>query len=385
MNPAIVIGAYNRPAALSRLLGSLRSADYAGYAPIPLVISIDHAAAHPEVARLAQDFAWPYGPKQILPRAEHHGPLGHFYACGGLSAEYGAIVYLEDDLFVSPAFYAFAAQSLAFYAADPCIAGISLYGLWFNGYTRQPFLPLDDGGDAFFIQIPYTQGIAWSGAQWQAYAAWRSSMHGSVYCPAPLHEAWSHFKPDEWFPEYTRYLVSTGKFFAFPRVSLTTGFGDAGTHFAESTRFFQAPLQGAPKEYTLRSLAETEAVYDSFFEILPERLDRLTDLFRGREVTIDLYASRTARNIPTPYVVTTRPAYKAIATFGLDMQPHEANLVYAVPGDEIVFTRTEDLRWDRRAALEVFRRNGLYFARGQRPGIREAVRLWIAQRLKRYM
>ena len=39
--PAIIISAFNRPRALLRILGSLKSADYPKLENIPFVISID--------------------------------------------------------------------------------------------------------------------------------------------------------------------------------------------------------------------------------------------------------------------------------------------------------------------------------------------------------
>ncbi len=101
--------------------------------------------------------------------------MQHFFACGDLTQRYEAIVYLEDDLTVSPVFYAYAAQALSFYQQDDRVAGCSLFGLWFNGYTQQPFVPLPDGSDAFFVQVPYTQGLAFTAAQWARFEAWRHS------------------------------------------------------------------------------------------------------------------------------------------------------------------------------------------------------------------
>jgi hypothetical protein len=384
MNPAIVINAYNRPAALGRLLGSIREADYPqGGLPIPLVISLDASAEHPDVASVAEAFEWTRGPVQVIRRDAHLGPVGHFYACGGLAQEHGAIVYLEDDLFAGRDFYHYARQALEFYADDPCIAGISLYALWFNGYTRHPFIPLADGGDAFFLQVPYTQGLAFTGEQWRALKAWRDAPPPPGGFPYPLHESWAHFKPDEWFPELTRYVVASGKYFAYPRVSQATGFGDAGTHFAAATPFFQAPLEYGKQDYAFLSLQEALAVYDSFFEILPDRLDRLTPRFHGQEYTVDLYATRSAGNIRTPYVLTTRPARKAVATFGQEMQPQEANVTHGVPGEAIVFCRTEDLRWGRLADWEAERKNDRYFARGRRMGVRRALRGMVVDGLKK--
>lgn len=389
MNPAVVISAYNRPAALLRLLQSVQAAAYPQNTPVPLVISIDHAAGNPDVVEIAQDVSWPYGPKQILCQPLHLGPIEHFYTCGNLSRDYNALIFLEDDLLVSPVYYKYASQALEFYAADEKIAGVSLYALWFNGYTQQPFVPLTDGADAFFLQVPYTQGLAFTQQQWSGFQNWRESKAASAHVEQPLHEAWSNFKPDEWFPWFTRYLVSTEKYFVYPRVSLSTGFGDAGTHFDRATPFFQAPLQRSEWPFSFKPLTESVAVYDSFFELLPERMHRLTfalQEFDFSEYTIDLYATRSRDNIPTPYVLTTRPCQKPLATFGREMWPMEANLENQVPGKDISFCRTEDLRWDTWANLKIYQKNALYFSHGRQMDLKAWLKLTlidIYSRIKR--
>ncbi len=73
--------------------------------------------------------------------------------------------------------------------------------------------------------------------------AWRHSPLRCAELNVPLHEAWSRFDREDWFPLLARFVITTDRYFVFPRVSHTTGWGDAGTHFAQASRFFQVPLQ----------------------------------------------------------------------------------------------------------------------------------------------
>ncbi len=369
MNPAVVVSAYNRPQALARLLGSLREAAYPKGVPVRLVLSLDDSDQHPEVAALAESFRWEHGPKQVLRHTRRLGPVGHFTFCGSLSQEYGAIVFLEDDLVVSPVYYAYARQALAYYVSDPAIGGLCLYALWFNGYTQEPFEPLSDETDAFFLQVPYTQGLAFTAGQWSGFQEWRKTARPHQPDPRRLHAAWARFRADEWFPWLARYLVASGKYFVFPRVSLATGFGDAGTHFPRSTDFFQAPLQRAKQAFCFQPLERSDAVYDSFFELLPERARRLAPSLRGYDFTVDLYATRAPENIPTPYILTARRCRNPVLSFGRVMRPLEANLEHAVPGQDICLCRTEDVRWDRLAEVETRLGKLRYFSRGRRAGL----------------
>jgi hypothetical protein len=367
MNPAVVISAYNRPGALRRLLGSLEKASYPVDSRVPLVISIDQAADNQDVIRVAKEFIWSQGPKEVLAHTQHLGLLQHFFACGDLSKTYGSIIFLEDDLLVSPVYYYYASQALSSYQQDERIAGVSLYSLWFNGYTRQPFSPLPDGSDAFFLQLPYTQGEAFTASQWTCFAEWRSSVDNNFTPTNPIHEDWYKFRPDEWFPIFTKYLIANGRYFVFPRISLSTGCGDAGTHFNRTVTFFQAALQRFKQAYQFNSLDDSVSVYDSFFEILPDRLNRMNDRLSRYDYDVDLYATKSERNLRAEYILTSRRCRQPVFSFGKEMLPIEANIIENNPGNEIFFCHKEDLRWDWLSGLAATRSNYEFFERTARP------------------
>ncbi len=383
MLPAVVVNAYNRPAALARLLNSLQQAVYPVAAQVPLIISIDRGGS-PEVQRVAGNFGWLHGPKTVTLQEQHLGLIQHFFTCGDLTRRYEAIVYLEDDLTVSPVFYAYAAQALAFYHQDDRVAGCSLFGLWFNGYTQQPFVPLPDGSDVFFVQVPYTQGLAFTAEQWARFEAWRHSPAMTTPSTVPLHEAWSHFDREDWFPLLTCFVVTNDRYFVFPRVSHATGWGDAGTHFTGASRFFHVPLQRDKVVYDFKMLDEADAAYDSFFELQPDRLNRLTDQLRGYDYTLDLYATKSRVNLRTEYVLTSRRCRNPLVAFGKTAWPLEMNIVERVPGADIALCRTQDVRRDRLANLQLWRSQHEYFARGRLPKLTTVLKLIAARWLQRF-
>jgi hypothetical protein len=381
MRIALIVNAYNRPDALARLLSSLQQAAYPSDVPVPLIISIDRGGSA-EVRTLADHFAWLHGSKEVLLQQQHLGLVQHFFTCCDLTQRYDAIVYLEDDLTVSPTFYAYAAQALSFYQQDDRIAGLSLFGLWFNGYSQQPFVPLADGSDAFFVQVPYTQGLAFTRAQWANFSAWRHSSFAAAAPNVPLHEAWSRFDREDWFPLLARFVITTDRYFVFPRVSHTTGWGDAGTHFAQASRFFQVPLQRGKQHYDFKSLAEADAVYDSFFELQPDRLNRLIDCWRSYNYTLDLYGIKSRSNLRSEYAFTSRPCRNPIASFGKTLWPIEMNVVEQVPGSEIRFCHTADIRWSRLSRLQLWHSNYIYFSRGRTPRTTTVLKLALAKLLR---
>ncbi len=384
MEPAIVVNAFNRPAALARLLGALQRAHYPDDGNIPLIISIDHGGSA-DVQAVAVAFNWQFGPKHVLVRDQHLGLLQHFFACGDLTECYDSIIYLEDDLSVSPVFYDYAAQALTFYRDDDRIAGVSLYGLWFNGYTQQPFVPLADGADVFFVQAPYTQGLALTRDQWADFIKWRKSSAALAAVSVPMHEAWSRFDAEDWFPILARFVMTTNRHVVFPRVSLTTGCGDAGTHFAQASRFFEVPLQRGKCHYDFKPIADADAVYDSFFELQPDRLNRLTDQLRSYDYAVDLYATKSKANLRSDYVLTSRRCKRPIKSFGKSRWPLEANVIELVAGTGIYLCRTEDVRWDSVSQLLTWYSQIEFFAHGRTPRLSTALKSTLARMMTRWL
>lgn len=382
MNPTLIVIAYNRVRALQRLLQSLRAASYPPN--VRLIISIDAGGEQQrQVYEVAQRFGWPHGEKEVRPQERPLGLIDHVFACGDLSQQVGPIVLLEDDLFVSPVFYHFATQALDCYADDARIAGISLNALWFNGYTHQPFEPYLDDADVFFMQVPWYQGQAYTATQWARFMAWREKASWPVTAADGLHPMFTRFPETDWFPIKMKYLAQSQRYYVFPRHALTTNFGEVGTHFQQETDFFQVPLQTRRRQYRLHGLDRSLAVYDTFQEMTPTCLNRLTDRFAAYDYTVDLNGTHTPATIGTEYVLTTQPMRQPLASFGLHMRPRVANVVHGVPGHAISFGKTAALQTGRRARWMTRWRNVNYATRGKRPSRRQRLQQWLGRRLSR--
>ncbi len=333
-----------------------------------LVISIDHGndTGSQKVVEIARDFEWTCGPKEVIEQSEHLGLVKHVFFCCGLTQKFDEVIYLEDDLIVSPAFYMYCSQALNFYTADDRIAAISLYGLWFNGYTQQPFNALEDGTDVFFLQMPYTQGQAFTRSQWRNFSDWLASGDRRLSLDDQLHDSFFQFGAEEWFPLMAKYVVESGRYVVYPRVSLTSGAGDAGTHFKQPSVFFQTPLQGLKENYQFSTLDNSISVYDSFFEILPGCLNRLTNVLKEFDYDVDLYATKVPRHLHKEYALTSRSCRSSCISFGKTMRPMEANVIQNVPGNEIFFSRQDDLKWDWWSDLATRKSNHDFFTRRRR-------------------
>ncbi len=385
MTPAIVVITYDRPHTLRRLLTSLDTADYPEGAEVPLVITIDRSdsGGWKQVVELAKGFEWRFGPKRVIEQPRHLGLVEHFRAAGGLSREYEAIVLLEDDLTVAPPFYSFAMQALTRYDLDARIGGVCLYDLWFNGYTHLPFRPLGDGFDVYFVQVPYTQGLAMTAGQWKRFDEWWQR-NGPALKPHPaLHPSFLTFRDDEWLPALASYLAQEERYFCFPRAALSTAWGDAGAHFDSRTDWLLAPVQLRGGDCRLPALDETLAVYDSFFELTAQRMRALAPSLPDVDFDVDLNATKLPATLRYDHVLTTRPVRRAATGFGLRLSPPELNVIQEVPGDEIRLARLKDVYWGRFAGLEARRKLEKLAWSKRRPSRRRAGAFLLAREVSR--
>ncbi|HUI31737.1 MAG TPA: hypothetical protein VLX91_16125 [Candidatus Acidoferrales bacterium] len=164
MRSAVVITAYNRPEALSRPLRPISSGVYPDN--VTLIISIDFGGTRrPEVLEIADAFEWKYGDKQIIRHKTHLGLQKQVFFAGSLASEYGSIIRLEDEYWISLMLYEYASNALEFYRDDPRIAAIALYNVWFNGIAREIFNPYLDAGDIYFMRSPWPHRQAFLSSQ----------------------------------------------------------------------------------------------------------------------------------------------------------------------------------------------------------------------------
>lgn len=260
--PVIVIPAYNRPGSLKRLLFSISNAKFNEY-PL-LIISIDGEGSK-DVVKIAKDFDWP-GPKEVFEHEQNKGLKEHILFCGDLTEKYNEIIILEEDLFVSRFFYDYAKKALTFYKADNCIGGISLYQYEYIEANDCPFRALVDGYDTYFIQTASSWGQAWNKRHWQEFTNWYSQNNKWDAKDTRLPNDVLSWPETSWKKYFIKYLVDTNRYFVFPRISLTTNFGDPGTNNGYKNTLHQVNLLIGEKYWQFVPL-ERAIKYDVFFNV----------------------------------------------------------------------------------------------------------------------
>ncbi len=351
-NPAIIVVAYNRPGSLHRLLGSLARAEYPCH--VELIISIDHGGSD-EVVRVAEDFRWSAGSKEIIRRKERMGLRKHILACGDLSDLYGSVIVLEDDLYVSPVFYLFALQAVSFYGAQAQIGGIGLYAYRVIRSTPVLFEPLADGMDVVFLQYACSWGQVWTAQQWRSFRAWYAEAEKRDGAPDVIPAGVAAWPETSWLKYYIRFLVETNRYFVYPRESLTTCFQEAGQHYRRATANCHVALQLFKREFRLQHLEESNCVYDAWQTIVPDRLNRLVPQLAEYDYVIDFYGHKSLSSVSSPYMLTCRSSQTPILEFGSDMRPLEMNIIENARGTDIVLARKTDVEPRFHAARQLIR------------------------------
>jgi glycosyltransferase involved in cell wall biosynthesis len=320
----IVIAAYNRPASLQRLLDSIAAGNYQGYENIPLLISIDHSG-NEDCKTIADAFEWKYGRKTVVQHPQNLGLKKHILSCGDLTKQHDAVIVLEDDLLVSPCFYDYAQQAYLFYKADEQVAGIALYHNTFNEVAYCPFEPLNDGFDNYFMQVPCSWGQLWTKKQWEGFVNFLSEVKdGALPDTLPGNvQQWS--TTSSWKKYFYSYLLQGNKYFVYPRVGLSTNFGDTGEHLQRSQTVFQTSLLLAKKVFRFSTIDESLSVYDGFFELSGHVYNKLVNA--EEIVSFDLNGTKPLSAIKTKYLISSKRCTKPQKQFEVACYPYENNIL----------------------------------------------------------
>lgn len=331
--PAIVAIGYDRVDSLKRLLGSIAAAHYPAGDPIPLIISLDRSGVE-EVAAMAEAFDWPHGPKVVRLQPKRLGLREHILNCGDLSEEYGSVIVLEDDLLVSRYYYPYAEASAEFYMHDERVGGISLFHYRLNEFTNATFVPIEDGFDTYFLQVASSWGQMWTAEQWRLFRPWyEAHKHEPLTEDEGLPENVTKWRETSWKKYYIRYLALTGRYFAYPRASLSTNFADPGTHTKRRVGIYQTSLDFAARDWKFSTLDSALAIYDTYYEISPRSLQRLNPALSGIDFAVDLMGDKPLDAIKTPYLLSSKTCATPQSQFGLALIPPEASIAEAIAGE----------------------------------------------------
>lgn len=329
----VVAVGYNRVYALKRLLNSLNRAEY-DYTDIRLVISLDHSDDR-EIAEMAEQFKWLHGEKLVITHTVRLGLREHILSCGDLTEKYGAVMILEDDLYVSPDYYNYAMKTLLKYGDHPKIAGIALYTKRELLESEYPFFPMKTGDDIYFQQFATSWGQVWNARMWKGFREWYKNNPVLPHHPDVPVEIWG-YPESSWAKFYQTYIVDTGKFFVYSYDSLTTNFGEAGEHFTSNSSSAQSILFLGKKDYRMPEF-ENGIKYDIYGE--PIGLGKYLGI-KEDELTCDIWGRKQEQAYRRYVLSSKKLGYKTIASYGMLMKPAELNIIEGIHGTDLALYDT---------------------------------------------
>lgn len=373
---AIIVVAYNRTESLRRLLESLERADYPK--PVTLIVSVDKSDTT-EVETFAEEFVWLHGEKRVTKHDENLGLREHMLSLGRYFDEFDALIVLEDDVTVAPAFYHFAQACVEKYYDDDHIAGISLYSFSSNYQTYLPFIPVKSQWDVYFMNCAQSWGEVWMKRQWQAFKAWYDGCTDD-FCVDRLPRCLGQWPRSSWLKYHTRYCIEEDKLFVYPYYSLTTNNADPGVnHHGGADTFFQATLlSGVQQEFLLPDGAVQAVCYDGFFQA---RFLGISLGIADEELCVDLFSEKSA-GLFRRYVLTNRRLpFKVVRAFALQLRPVEMNIICGREGSELfLYDTTQPATLpkapDRYLSYAYFYQKGFYKARTMIGPWRSVTLLW---------
>lgn len=331
---AIIITAYNRATSLKNLLNSLNNVIRLSF-EVPLIISIDNGGT-PEVNQLAQNYNWKHGRKEVIIHPHKKGLVKHFLWVGDQTELYENIIFLEDDLLVSPELLRFSIKIIDFYKDEIDIAGASLYNPPLCELTGTKFYQLQDGNDVYFLQQPYWGNI-WFRNKWIDFKKYLENyIPNKNILPYTIAEWKESFKKI-----YVQYLVEEKKSMVTPRISLVTNNGDIGLHSVKGAYQYQTILMNHDFNYRLCKYKNSSARYDAFMEIEADILKHSNHFLSKYDFVVDTKGVHLTYD--KPYVITNKSVKTSICNFSEYLKPTEIALVYNILGEGVSLAKKEDV------------------------------------------
>jgi hypothetical protein len=185
---SVHVFAHNRVNATKRLLETLESSDYTGYAnhSLPLVIHLDGPAsrdevrAHLDIRELAQEFQWTHGPKIFHMEDINRGLKASWLSAWTNPRHNDMMIAFEDDIAPSPLYFQWLLKIVTDYQLleadkrDPSLLGVSLSPMRvdeisypFRRWMTNEKVPAEF--PVFLHAVPSSWGAAYFGGPWRDF------------------------------------------------------------------------------------------------------------------------------------------------------------------------------------------------------------------------
>ncbi|MFH0233944.1 MULTISPECIES: hypothetical protein [unclassified Vibrio] len=263
MKIGICVICYNRLDAASRVFSTLSEAQF--NQDVEIIASIDYSKSQGQMVDLFTSYYWGDKKTRLVTYNNNLGLKQHVLSCGDLVKDYDLLVLIEEDLYISHFFENYLVSSYYLSRSEPKLGGISLYSYTRNEDDKVDFRPCIDSFDNYYLQFPSSWGFAITQKQWGDFRAWLSFNDCETFTDDLLPQYICRWSKQSWKKHYARYLVHTGKYFSYPRYSLTSNPGLAGSHHFGIKGLYSVPVCLAERDWKLGSVDSSLSIYDVNF------------------------------------------------------------------------------------------------------------------------
>ncbi|KAI0343255.1 hypothetical protein BDW22DRAFT_1317164, partial [Trametopsis cervina] len=245
----------DRPDSLSRLLKSLSNASFFGDT-VDLRINVEQTADE-ETLDIVNGYQWRHGSKFVHRRVIQGGLLPAVVESWYPASNDSYGVMLEDDVELSPLFYAWIKMSILFYRypenASPQLFGISLYQQknlelrpegrhLFSAQTVFASASYPDVNTPYLSQIPCSWGAVYFPEQWREFHNYLAVRLSQTHPNLPLDKIVAPgLRSNKWTRSWKKYFIELvymrGYVMLYPNfrdyISLSTNHLEVGSHVKE--------------------------------------------------------------------------------------------------------------------------------------------------------
>lgn len=350
MYPTIVVAAFNRHLSLRRLLESLSQAEYPESVQPVIILSLDGgytSDVYAECLKFSETFS--RGKVEIIARDKNIGLRAHILWCGDQAERSGAVIVLEDDLYVDPQFYLYAMAAAGYYNDVDEVAGIALYSQRYNEYAGLPFQPLEAGYTNYFMQVACSWGQLWTLNQWQSFKSWYANKQSAdLEQLDALPDGVKNWPESSWKKYFSGYLADADKTYVYPYRSYSTNCSDpGGHHISVGTNHLHVPLPYPRRKadsFDFMPMDRDSIRYDTFMEPASHFIFELLGQSE-RDLEIDIYGIKPEKLIKKKrFILTTQPCKDVLAYYSLSFRPFENMFFHRQQTGDVVLCRSCDVR-----------------------------------------
>eukprot|EP00923_Selenidium_pygospionis_P056199 GHVN01097868.1.p1 GENE.GHVN01097868.1~~GHVN01097868.1.p1 ORF type:complete len:299 (+),score=7.63 GHVN01097868.1:188-1084(+) len=246
----LLVFCWNRPQSLSRLLDSVKNADY--YSDIVDVKFVVDGEPDPTVLELVSNFSWAHGTKTVHKNHVWVGLEKNMIRAWDGGDDYKHALFLEDDVELSPQFYHYYKRLIQHHEHEfeaNRLAGLSLYTPRKNEMSRINMIQLLNtirSSDHFLLGIPCSWGGIYFNHHWKQFLEY---YHENRSNPLKrLRASFSNKWNRSWKKYFIEYMYHNELYFLYPNLcdqySFSTNHHELGVHCSKkpNNELYKVPL-----------------------------------------------------------------------------------------------------------------------------------------------